>query len=84
MIREAALEYILTGTELITEISLDTIDLDHAAVISHPHAEHTRLGLVGGWHDSHLTPAGRRERAPARPRTPPPPRCAAGTAHHNL
>ncbi|MEV0685243.1 histidine phosphatase family protein [Nocardia sp. NPDC050378] len=27
--------------------------------MSHPHAEHTRRGLVGGWHDSHLTPAGR-------------------------
>ncbi|WP_147144370.1 TniB family NTP-binding protein [Nocardia ninae] len=31
LIREAALEAILTGTETITKASLDTIDLDHAA-----------------------------------------------------
>jgi broad specificity phosphatase PhoE len=30
-------------------------------VVSHPHAEHTRRDLVGGWHDSHLTPSGRRD-----------------------
>lgn len=29
--------------------------------VSHPHAEHTRRNLVGGWHDSHLTPSGRRD-----------------------
>ncbi|WP_328406890.1 histidine phosphatase family protein [Nocardia sp. NBC_00403] len=30
-------------------------------VVSHPHAEHTQLNLVGGWHDSHLTARGRRD-----------------------
>ncbi|MFD4402488.1 histidine phosphatase family protein [Nocardia sp. NPDC058499] len=30
-------------------------------VVSHPHADHTEAGLVGGWHDSHLTPPGRRD-----------------------
>ncbi|MFC8384377.1 histidine phosphatase family protein [Nocardia sp. NPDC057272] len=29
--------------------------------VSHPHAEHTHLGLVGGWHDSHLTRTGRHD-----------------------
>ncbi|MFX0574572.1 hypothetical protein [Nocardia nepalensis] len=33
LIREAALDSILTGTEKITKTSLDTIDLDHAAHI---------------------------------------------------
>ena len=28
-------------------------------VVTHPHAEHTELDLVGGWHDSQLTPSGR-------------------------
>ncbi len=30
-------------------------------VVSHPHAEHTELDLVGGWYDSHLTSGGRRD-----------------------
>ncbi|MFC9893365.1 histidine phosphatase family protein [Nocardia sp. NPDC127579] len=29
--------------------------------MSHPHAEHTRSDLVGGWHDSRLTERGRRD-----------------------
>ncbi|MGW4068597.1 histidine phosphatase family protein [Nocardia grenadensis] len=28
-------------------------------VVSHPHAEHTEADLVGGWHNSRLTAAGR-------------------------
>lgn len=28
-------------------------------VVTHPHAEHTERDLVGGWHDSRLTPNGR-------------------------
>ncbi|NEE17611.1 histidine phosphatase family protein, partial [Streptomyces sp. SID7499] len=28
-------------------------------VITHPEATHHVEGVVGGWHDSHLTPAGR-------------------------
>ncbi|WP_280468906.1 hypothetical protein [Nocardia cyriacigeorgica] len=34
LIREAALEAILTGTEKITKAMLDAIDLDHAATDS--------------------------------------------------
>ncbi|MEV0029647.1 histidine phosphatase family protein [Nocardia sp. NPDC050793] len=30
-------------------------------VVSHPHAQHTEANLVGGWHDSHLTPPGRHD-----------------------
>ena len=30
-------------------------------VVTHPHAEHTALDLVGGWYDSHLTSSGRRD-----------------------
>lgn len=30
-------------------------------VVTHPHAEHTARDLVGGWHDSRLTEAGRRD-----------------------
>ncbi|MFD6389056.1 histidine phosphatase family protein [Nocardia sp. NPDC060259] len=30
-------------------------------VVCHPHAEHTQHDLVGGWHNSHLTPHGRRD-----------------------
>lgn len=32
-------------------------------VIAHPEATHHVEGVVGGWHDSHLTPAGRRAAA---------------------
>ncbi|WP_455410020.1 histidine phosphatase family protein [Streptomyces hiroshimensis] len=32
-------------------------------VVTHPEASHHVEGLVGGWHDSHLTPAGLREAA---------------------
>ncbi len=30
-------------------------------MVSHPHAAHTHLNRVGGWHDSHLTERGRRD-----------------------
>ena len=30
-------------------------------VVTHPHAEHTAQDVVGGWHNSVLTPAGRRD-----------------------
>ncbi|MER2083276.1 histidine phosphatase family protein [Rhodococcus sp. (in: high G+C Gram-positive bacteria)] len=30
-------------------------------VVTHPHAEHTARDVVGGWHNSVLTPAGRRD-----------------------